>query len=262
MANAQQQATTLQGRNVYDRNGDKVGAVGQVWADQAGQPAWVSVNTGLFGMNESLLPLHNASFEGDRLVTSYDKHIVTDAPNVDVRADEEFDGDGMARLYAHYGLSWDDSTAGYAAGTADTDTAYERGHRFDAGDGDAMTRSEEQLRVDTERERIGTARLRKYVVTENVQTTVPVRREEVRLETEPITDANRDQAYAGRELTESEHEVTLHAERPVVQKETVPVERVRLGTETVRDEHVVDEQVRRERIEADLPDERGSRHIG
>ena len=115
-----------------------------------------------------------------------------------------------------------------------------------------MTRSEERLRVGTENVQTGRARLRKYVVTENVTTTVPVSHEEVRLEREPITDANRDAALSGADITEEEHEVTLHAERPVVAKETVPVERVRLSTETVTEEHQVNEQVRKEQI--DEPD--------
>ncbi|GIJ43809.1 hypothetical protein Val02_06950 [Virgisporangium aliadipatigenens] len=242
MANTQERIDPLRGKDVYDRNGDKVGTVGQVWADDAGRPSWVSVHTGLFGLNESLLPLYDASVADDRLITGYDKDLVRRAPNVDVGAHEEFDADGLARLYSHYGLA--------------------RGDERTGADDDAMTRSEERLRVGTERERAGTARLRKHVVTEHVQTTVPVQREEVRLETEPITDANRDRAYAGRDLSEAEHEVTLHAERPVVDKETVPVERVRLGTGTVRDEHTVDERVRKERVEADLPDERGSRRFG
>ena len=261
MAIAQDQVTQLRGQEVYDRSGDKIGTVGQTWVDNAGQPTWVSVNTGLFGLNESLLPLHTASFEGGRLVTSYDKSLVKDAPNVDVDSHEEFDTDGMQRLYAHYGLSWNDSTAGYAAGSTATSAAYDTGERGHS-DADAMTRSEEQLNVGTERAQVGKARLRKYVVTENVQTTVPVQREEVRIEREPITETNRGSAYAGRDITEAEHEVTLHAERPVVSKETVPVEQVRLGTETVTEHHTVDEQVRKERIEADLPDEEGRRHIG
>jgi uncharacterized protein (TIGR02271 family) len=122
-----------------------------------------------------------------------------------------------------------------------------------------MTRSEERLNVGTQREQTGRARLRKYVVTENQQVNVPVEREQVRLEREPITDANRDDALSGPDLTESEHEVTLHADRPVVDTETVPVERVRLGKETVTDEQTVGGEVRKERIEADLPDEQGRR---
>jgi uncharacterized protein (TIGR02271 family) len=114
-----------------------------------------------------------------------------------------------------------------------------------------MTRSEEQLRVGTEREAAGRARLRKYVTTENVTKTVPVQREEVRLEREPITDANRGAALDGPDISEEEHEVILHEERPVVQKETVPVERVRLDKDVVQENVTVNEEVRKEHIEAD-----------
>jgi uncharacterized protein (TIGR02271 family) len=97
-------------------------------------------------------------------------------------------------------------------------------------------------------------RLRKYVTTEEVTQTVPVRREEVRLEREPVTDANLDAATSGPELTESEHEVVLHEERPVVDKEVVPRERVRLDTDTVTEERQVGEQIRKEQIEVDEGD--------
>jgi uncharacterized protein (TIGR02271 family) len=117
---------------------------------------------------------------------------------------------------------------------------------------DAMTLSEERLRVGTQTREAGRARLRKYVVTENVTQTVPVSREEVRLEREPITDANRDQAMSGPAISEEEHEVVLREERPVVEKEAVPVERVRLDTETVTDQVTVDEEVRKEQIDTDI----------
>jgi uncharacterized protein (TIGR02271 family) len=80
---------------------------------------------------------------------------------------------------------------------------------------------------------------------------VPVKREEVRVEREPITDANVDEATSGPELSEDEHEVTLHAEEPVVEKRTVPKERVRLERDTVADEETVSEDVRKERIEGE-----------
>jgi uncharacterized protein (TIGR02271 family) len=111
-------------------------------------------------------------------------------------------------------------------------------------------------RVDRE---AGRARLRKYVVTENVTQTVPVSREEVRLEREPITDANRDRAMAGPAISEEEHEVVLREERPVVEKEAVPVERVRLDTETVTDQVTVDEEVRKEQIDTDIDGGAGAR---
>ncbi|MFD4577468.1 DUF2382 domain-containing protein [Streptomyces sp. NPDC058417] len=89
------------------------------------------------------------------------------------------------------------------------------------------------------------------MVTEEVQRTVPVRHEEVRVEREPITEADRDAALSGPEITEVEHEVTLHEERPVVETETVPVERVRLATEEHVEEETVRGEVRKERIETD-----------
>jgi uncharacterized protein (TIGR02271 family) len=116
---------------------------------------------------------------------------------------------------------------------------------------DAMTRSEERLHVGTRTEEVGRARLRKYVVTENVTETVPVSHEEVRIQREPITDANMGQAMDGPAISEEEHEVTLHAERPVVEKEAVPVERIRLDKETVTDQERVSADVRKEQVEVD-----------
>jgi uncharacterized protein (TIGR02271 family) len=120
-----------------------------------------------------------------------------------------------------------------------------------AGDRGAMTRSEEELRVGTARRETGRARLRKWVETEEVTQTVPVTREEVRIEREPITDANRDDALAGPEISEAEHEVVLHEEEPVVEKQTVPKERIRLDKDVQTDDEQVSDEVRRERIDVD-----------
>ncbi|MHA7145576.1 DUF2382 domain-containing protein [Arthrobacter sp. TmT3-37] len=145
-------------------------------------------------------------------------------------------------------------TSGFEAGFQDGDERHDRkdavGHDTSGPTTDeAMTRSEEQLHVGTERREAGKARLRKYVVTENVTQTVPVSHEEVRLEREPITDANRGDAYDGPAISEEEHEVVLHAERPVVEKEAVAVERVRLDKETVTEQETVTDEVRKEQIE-------------
>jgi uncharacterized protein (TIGR02271 family) len=112
-----------------------------------------------------------------------------------------------------------------------------------------MTLSEERLSVGTRQTEAGRARLRKYVVTENVTQTVPVSHEEVRLEREPITDANIGNALDGPAISEEEHEVVLHAETPVVAKEAVPVERVRLDKTTVTEQETVTDSVRKEEIE-------------
>jgi stress response protein YsnF len=79
----------------------------------------------------------------------------------------------------------------------------------------------------------------------------------VRVEREPITDANVGKATEGPAISEEEHEVVLHEEVPVVQKEAVPVERVRLDTETVTEQQTVSEEVRKEQIDTDTDTARG-----
>jgi uncharacterized protein (TIGR02271 family) len=110
------------------------------------------------------------------------------------------------------------------------------------------------LRVGTETREAGRARLRKHVVTEQQQVSVPVSHEEVRVEREPITDANRGDAYDGPAISEEEHEITLRAERPVVSTEAEAVERVRLDTHTVTEQETVRGDVRKEQIEVDTDD--------
>ena len=127
----------------------------------------------------------------------------------------------------------------------------------------AMTRSEERLVVGNDVVEIGRARLRKYVVTEEVQLTVTVRREELRLEREPIPTHDRS-LVADPDVFGTDEgfvtpdggvifEVTLHEERPVVTTEIVPVERVRLNKVVETDHQTVSGAVRKERIEVQLP---------
>ncbi|YCH06973.1 DUF2382 domain-containing protein [Arthrobacter sp. alpha11c] len=235
--------------NVRTTEGDKVGSIGTFYTDDdTGEPTWVTVKTGLFGTSESFIPLEGASVEGDDVVVPYSKDHIKDAPRV--AEDGHLDPDEEERLYNHYSIQDRDAFQGqhdYANRSAGVETSAGTAREGD----DAMTRSEERLNVGTERTAAGRARLRKYITTENVTTTVPVEREEVRLEREPITDTNKGDAMSGPDLTESEHEVTLHEERPVVDKETVPVERVRLEKDTVTDDVPVNEEVRKENIETE-----------
>jgi uncharacterized protein (TIGR02271 family) len=238
------------GRTVVDPQGDKIGSVGQVYVnDESGQPDWITVNTGLFGMKESFAPLQGSSFDGDNLVVPFDKSVVKDAP--DIADSSHLDSDEQQSLYNYYGqyLGAGNTTTGYrdgetSRGTEGYDTS---GPTTD----EAMTRSEEHLSVGTQQVEAGRARLRKYVVTEQQTVSVPVSHEEVRIEREPITDANRGDAIDGPAISEEEHEVILHAEQPVVATEAVPVERVRIGTETVTENQSVSGEVRKEQIEVE-----------
>lgn len=242
----------LVGTTAVDTDGNKIGNVGQVYlSDQTGEPEWVAVRTGMFGNKQSFAPLHGAQLNGDELVLRVSKDLVKDAPNID--DDGHLDEAENDRLYEYYSGYADTTTgtAGFETTGGYQETAGDTGRDTDRDTDGAMTRSEERLEVGKEKVQAGRARLRKYIVTENVTQTVPVSREEVRLEREPVTEANRDDALQGADLTEAEHEVTLHAERPVVEKHVEPVERVRLGTETVTEEHQVSEEVRREEIDVE-----------
>ncbi len=268
----QGQIDQVAGSDAYGSDGSKIGSVGQVYLDdQTGQPAWVTVNTGLFGTNESFIPLSEASFSGERLTVPYDKNKVKGAPNV--AADGHLSPDEERELYAYYGVGYTDTdydttttgtgtgtgtgtptpTTGTGTGYADTTTGTGTEGYDTSGPttDDAMTLSEERVNVGTSRREAGRARLRKYVVTENVTQTVPVTREEVVVEREPITDANIGDATSGPDISEEEHEVVLHEETPVIEKTVEPVERVRLGTQQTTEQQTVTEQVRKERIDTD-----------
>ncbi|MCE0763140.1 PRC and DUF2382 domain-containing protein [Pseudonocardia kujensis] len=247
----QEMTRELIGRPAYDARGEKVGKIGQVYVDDRnGTPAWATVNTGLFGMRESFVPLRGADLKDGGVALPVQKSQVKDAPQV---ADDHshLDPHEEQELLRHYdagsgGVAGD----GRAANTGPADRSRQATDEHRHHDDAAVTRSEERLRVSTESEETGRVRLRKYVVTEEQNVTVPVQHEEVRLEREPV----RDGAGSGRaSIGEDEQEITLHAERPVVDKKTEAVERVRLGKETVTEDEKVSDTVRKERVEVDDP---------
>jgi uncharacterized protein (TIGR02271 family) len=292
---------TLIGGTAYSSDGDKIGSIGTVYLDNAsGEPAWVTVKTGLFGSNESFVPLDQAEQTNDGIRVPYDKERVKNAPNIET--DRELSEQEEDQLYAYYGIGGSTTqgyeTQGYQSGTPATDRTEDSDRGWGAGEtgyqaastgsdtdmtttgtstggdyrdraegydtsgpttDDAMTRSEERVRAGTEKVEAGRARLRKYVTTEQQQVTVPVTREEVRVEREPITDENRGQALDGPALSDEEHEVVLTEERPVVQTEAVPVERVRLSKDQVQDEQTVTADVRKEVIDTDTDGSTSSR---
>jgi uncharacterized protein (TIGR02271 family) len=261
-------AQAWQGRTMVDPAGDKLGTIDAIYLDdETGQPEWATVTSGMFIAKIAFVPLAQAQAMGDSVQVPYDKDQVNSAPAME--ADGSLSQDEEAELYRHYGLDYSDhrSDSGLPAGTAgqgvdprdrDTDGVYDDVQDTAVGrdtsgptTNQAMTRSEEELRVGTETRERGRARLRKYVTTDQQTVTVPVQREEVRVEREPITDANLDDATSGPDISEEEHEVTLREEEVVVDKRAVPKERVRLDTETVTDERQVTEEVRKEHIQVD-----------
>src|SRR5215204_28760 len=244
---------TWQDRTLVDRDGNRIGPIDAIYLDdRTGQPEWALVNTGLFGTKSSFVPLAQATQTDEDVGVPYDKQLVKDAPRVD--PDGHLSEGEERQLWRHYGLDYDRPTRRHATGpdAVGRDTS---GPTTD----DAMTRSEEELRVGTTQRERGRVRLRKYVTTEQVQQTVPVQREQVRVEREPITDANLDAATSGPDISEEEHEVILREEEPVVEKRVVPRERVRLDKDTVTDQERVAEEIRKEQIEVQDEDRTGGR---
>ncbi|EET77616.1 MULTISPECIES: PRC and DUF2382 domain-containing protein [Corynebacterium] len=289
----------------YDKNGEKLGDVNEVFVDdQSGQPTFVEVNHGLFGMNSSLVPLRGHDFSGDDLKLGFSKDRIKDAPDFD--SDKPLTPEAQSDIFKHYGLDnahdvtdYKDSNldskrdaqagadkdhnltagagaagagagvAGAGAAGAHADEKKAATHTTDAAaterkagvaddaaaartnnDGE-LIRSEEQLNVNKERVATGEARLRKYVVTDTETVEVPVEREEVSVERTPIS-AEDAKNYNGTISGDSEEaSVTLHEERVNVNKETVPVEKINLKKDTVRDTETHTEELRKEQIDTD-----------
>lgn len=254
--NANQNIEALTRATVVDRDGDKVGGVGQVFLDdQTGQPTWVTVNTGLFGSKETFVPLQDAQVTGEEIRVPYEKGFIKDAPNMDV--DQHLSAEEEQELYRYYNLQ----AGGYAqdraalGGDIDRDRAHDKPavEQRAAGEpdrhregGDSMVAHEERLNVGTEQREAGQVRLRKHVVTETQQVEVPVQREELHVERERVGERVTDHRIG--EDTEEEV-ITLHEERPVVSKETVATERVDVSKETVQDTQTVQADVQKEQIE-------------
>jgi uncharacterized protein (TIGR02271 family) len=266
-----EETLTWRGMDLRDRDGDKIGTIDEIYEDtDTGKPEWALVHTGLFGTKRTFVPLREASMQGDGVTVPYEKSHVKDAPGID--PDGALSREEEQALYQHYSLSYSTSRSdsGLPEGSSgtrefsDADTsrgsfggAPPVGNDVSGPETDnAMTRSEEELSVGKTQRETGRARLRKYVVTDEVQQTVPVQREEVRVEREPITDANVGNATDGPAISEEEHEVTLHAEEPVVDKRAVPKERVRLDKDTVQEERQVSDTVAKEEIEVDGTEDR------
>ena len=260
----QEQIGQYLGRDLVGADGERIGRVEDVYLDQeTGEPEWLAVTTGLFGMRRSFVPLDGATWQGEQLTTSYSKQQVKDAPHAE--ADGALSEDEESRLYGHYGRTYEPFGGGTDAGlhnpydraasTGDfgtTGTPGTTGLTGTAGaTDDAMTRSEDELHVDVQERVAGRVRLRKWVETERASTTVPVAHDEVRIEREPIGPHNVGDAYTGPEIAESEHEVVLTEQVARAEVETVPQERVRLETERVVGQETVAADLRKEHVEVE-----------
>jgi hypothetical protein len=165
------------GRTVLDRKGETIGKLGDLYLDEAtDRAAYAGIRTGLLGRHESIVPLDRMAERDDGdLTVPYDSELVRDAPAID--PDAALDEAEQERLARHYGTP----TATSATGDRDTEAP-------------EMIRSEEEIVTGTtEMQPAERVRLRKVLVTDHVTKTVPVRREEIRLETDPPPEGEIEQ---------------------------------------------------------------------
>ena len=228
--------------DVYDQAGDKIGSIDQIYLDdKSGQPEWLTVSTGWFGTSTQFVPISGSASHEGGLKVPYTTDHIKDAPSVD--ADKHLDADQEKKLYSHYKLNYD---------AADHEAAYggrerpDEGYDYNATDA-SVTLSEEQLAVDKVEREAGAVRLRKYVVTEDVNVTVPVKKQVARIVRTPATGTTPGKITDGDVV----EEITLKEEEVVVDKQVVAKEEVAIETETVTDQKQVSDTVRKEQVEVD-----------
>ena len=222
---------------VRDATGGVVGNIVSVLLEEdTGQPSWVCVE-GVASDHDAFVPLVGARVHGTDIVLAYPRTVIDQAPQVAVP--RQLTPSDELTLHAYY---------------ASQQPANQE-HVADAG---SMTRAEEQLRVGVRvrpRERV---RLVKHVVTENVAFTVPVQREELRIERIPfdeddqaagVSDSSEVVEVGEYPFDQDEIDIVLHEERVEWSTEVVPVERVRVRVQVVTTDLPVSANLRAENVE-------------
>src|SRR5215210_333623 len=265
------------GYEVYDRNGEKIGKVDDLFVDENDQPEYLGVKMGFLGLEgASLIPweLTRVNEEGHRIEVSVDKAQVKESPSFN--DDRDITPEYEERVYSHYGLQraqtngdrggygeyYGDEPGHVGPGMweGDTETGEFRGHSEDdegvnqSGTDDLededelrVQRTEEELRAGTREREAGALNVRKRVRTEREQVNVPTRHEEVSVERVPVNDREASEA----EIGDDEVSMPVVEEEVVTEKRPVVKEELRSRKDVVEDEEVVEENVRKEEVDVD-----------
>src|SRR5918992_1036941 len=247
----------MRGTPVYSSDGDKIGSVEELFLDEdTRQAEWIGLGTGFFGTKRVLVPVAGVDVRDDAVYVPYAKDHVKGTPDLDGDAISQ---ETESRLYAHYGLPYSErrSETGLperSDANADpegiADTGLQPGTPDSPGDTTegtpTVTRSEEELRVGKRETEAGGLRLHKWVETEQVEVPGDLRREKARVTREPVDGSVSDQEIGAEQI-----EVTLREEKPVVEKETVAKERIRVDKEVEMGKETVRDELRKERVDVD-----------
>jgi uncharacterized protein (TIGR02271 family) len=232
------------GYEVYDRNGEKIGKVDDLFVDENDNPEYIGVKMGFLGTSSALIPMELVTVDesAGRLEVATDKETAKNGPAFD--DDSEITPDYEYQVYSYYALQRSETTAepatygAYPTETTDVDEL-------------RVQRSEEELRAGTRERQAGAINVRKRVITERQQMEVPTRHEEVTVDRVPVEGTATE-----AEIGEDEVVIPVTEEEVVVEKRPVAKEEVRIRKDVVEDTEVVEEDVRREEVDIDDATER------
>jgi uncharacterized protein (TIGR02271 family) len=255
------QAEDLLGARVTGADGKVVGTIEQVFRDDVdGTPAWARVRSGKIGR---FVPLGSCQVTAEGVSVPFESQKIMGGPNID--AGQHMSAAQAEELTRYYGLTIPTQQPRGESGEMGQTAPDEMGQtapdeiaqaqvaaQGPMAEGDWLVRQEERLQVGIEQLETGRVRLHKYVDVENIEQPVHLFHEEYDIERVPLSAE--DQNRISSDLAEGELELVLHEERPVLRKERVAVERIRLRPRRVEEDTTVRDQVRRERIEIE-PDQ-------
>lgn len=239
----------LENGTVYDQDGSKVGGVAQLYLDDAsGEPNWVTVNTGLFGTNETFVPLDQARVNNGEIHVPYTKDFIKDAPNLNANA--HIDERQEDELYRYYGLNGsgnnDAARTGGRDGNADAAAAGTAG----AAGGVAGARQDRNVGDDRAQRRHDDANRGQYP-DERGEYTREGDQGQYGLEGSPRD--NRDANVGNRDVdgrTDVDgNSVVRHEEQVNVSTERVQTGRARLRKRVVTEHETITVPVEREEVE-------------
>jgi uncharacterized protein (TIGR02271 family) len=265
------------GYEVYDRDGEKIGKVDDLFVDENDRPEYIGVKMGFLGLEgRGLIPMEVARVdEADRRIElSVDKTQVKESPSFN--DDRDITPDYEEQVYSHYGLQraqtngdrggygeyYGDESGNVGPGMweGDTETGEFRGHSEgnegvnqsgtdDLEDEDELRvqRTEEELKAGTREREAGALNVRKRVRTEREQVNVPTRHEEVSVERVPVEGREASEV----EIGEDEVVMPVTEEEVVTEKRPVVKEEIRVRKDAVQDEEVVEEDVRKEEVDVE-----------
>lgn len=212
---------TLRRIPAFTADGQKLGHVGDVYYDEeTNQVRCVGLPGDALGVTNVTVPVTGARIENDALILPWNSDQMREAPQADGEITDE---------------SWQKTNEYYESAGASSES---------------VTRSEEELRVSKETVPAGTVRLRKWVEVEPVQMDVELQKETARVTREPVNEV-----APNAQIGEAEVEVTLHEERPVVEKQMVAKEVVSVETATQTTNETIHDELRKERVEVEGADE-------